>query len=322
MGQVLSSQSEINDQPVTVVGKTRLAANRVLETPELLEMVLVQTDMRTLLISAQRVCHTWKAVMDHSPSIQRALFFKGSQDSPKVNWDWSEVRILQTTDVKNAVLNPLLVENFPSLFPGKESMGSDSDFLGLPDLQILMRMDASWRRMLVSQPPIADIGVFHFLSTMGGTSAACCYIRTEPESGRKPTDNSNRQSTPNSKHLTMEHLLDTLLFNSKIRFRKWMSTRIRWSTEAEGAISKATVRQFGRKGSNFQREFQRFGVVVHMSETVTCVTRSVGKVSKAQYRIQSIVRAYEKAEGEVEAIRREKRINECTATMGTLRRRR
>ncbi|KAL4954382.1 hypothetical protein BDW69DRAFT_163300, partial [Aspergillus filifer] len=80
MGQVLAPLSGSNRESPAVTGITRSAANRVLETPELLEMILVQTDMRTLLISAQRVCRTWKALIDHSPSLQRALFFTPVKD--------------------------------------------------------------------------------------------------------------------------------------------------------------------------------------------------------------------------------------------------
>lgn len=43
---------------------------------EILEMFLIQTDMQTLLISAQRVCHRWHDLIQDSADLQAALFFK------------------------------------------------------------------------------------------------------------------------------------------------------------------------------------------------------------------------------------------------------
>uniref|UniRef100_L2G291 F-box domain protein n=1 Tax=Colletotrichum fructicola (strain Nara gc5) TaxID=1213859 RepID=L2G291_COLFN len=47
-----------------------------LAIPELLESILVHLDMTTLLVSVSRVSKSWKTLMDASPAIQQALFFK------------------------------------------------------------------------------------------------------------------------------------------------------------------------------------------------------------------------------------------------------
>ena len=52
----------------------------VLATPEVLEMILLHTDMRTLLTSCQRVCRDWRNLITKSPSIQKALFFTQSKN--------------------------------------------------------------------------------------------------------------------------------------------------------------------------------------------------------------------------------------------------
>jgi hypothetical protein len=39
-----------------------------------------------------------------------------------------------------------------------------------------VRKDASWRRMLLQQPPILELGLFHIGSARGGTSAYCITI--------------------------------------------------------------------------------------------------------------------------------------------------
>ncbi|KAK5698014.1 hypothetical protein LTR97_006974 [Elasticomyces elasticus] len=51
-------------------------AQQVLHLPELLENILLRLPMKDLLFS-QKVCRTWKAVVDTSPHIQEALFYTG-----------------------------------------------------------------------------------------------------------------------------------------------------------------------------------------------------------------------------------------------------
>ncbi|KAK5726346.1 hypothetical protein LTR17_012777 [Elasticomyces elasticus] len=51
-----------------------MASDNVLKLPELLENILLQLPMRDLLF-AQKVCKTWKLIIDASPAIQKALFF-------------------------------------------------------------------------------------------------------------------------------------------------------------------------------------------------------------------------------------------------------
>ncbi|KAJ5423638.1 hypothetical protein N7491_008854 [Penicillium cf. griseofulvum] len=46
---------------------------------ELLENILLHTDMRTLLTSAQRVSRTWSTMIKTSVKLQESLFFKPSK---------------------------------------------------------------------------------------------------------------------------------------------------------------------------------------------------------------------------------------------------
>src|SRR5437879_630808 len=70
---------------------------RVLSTAELLELILLQLDLRTLLTAAQRTCRYWKTLIRDSPSLQKYLFLMPDESAPK-SW------------------NPLLAEAFPSFF--------------------------------------------------------------------------------------------------------------------------------------------------------------------------------------------------------------
>lgn len=129
-------------------------------------MVLLHTDMHTLLTSCQRVCRDWRNLITKSPSIQKALFFTPIKES---EWGTGE-----------KVPNSLLAEIFPTIFPAKgEPRNRDfrfCDFTTANDpvsLDQFVRKDASWRRMLVQQPPILELGLFHIDSAMGGDSAYC-----------------------------------------------------------------------------------------------------------------------------------------------------
>ncbi|KAH7197618.1 uncharacterized protein B0J16DRAFT_23889 [Fusarium flagelliforme] len=146
-------------------------ASRILLVPELLELVLVNLDLKTLLVSASRVCRYWAATMARSSKIQQALFFQP----------------VPSTGVKRPesfTLNPLLVEKFGRCFFDIDreyvSLRRADSFLRLPwspegpnakqgperslklektdRLESFTMSASSWRRMLVSQPPPPSLG--------------------------------------------------------------------------------------------------------------------------------------------------------------------
>ncbi|KAJ6538562.1 hypothetical protein DFH09DRAFT_79119 [Mycena vulgaris] len=121
------------------------AKNMVIFTPELLELVLSYLPMRDLLITAPLVSKTWQAIT-LSPALQRALFFQPDPSAARVQ-------------------NPLLAEMFPPFFaperdghwPGKASSIKSMPWSKAPDA--FKREEASWRRMLVIQPPAQKMTV-------------------------------------------------------------------------------------------------------------------------------------------------------------------
>lgn len=183
----------------------------VLSTTELLEAILLNLDMTTLLVSCLRVSRAWSRVITHSPALQRALYF---QPIPRDQHPDQEAEVAEW--IQNFELNPLLVKRFGPLFfdfisDGPEYEGREerygyvrraNSFYTLPwtpsvckefDVydpspnirQILRhstippgiaesdqeavgreralrrhftRRGASWRRMLVSQPPPPRLG--------------------------------------------------------------------------------------------------------------------------------------------------------------------
>ncbi|KAK4961480.1 hypothetical protein LTR10_001970 [Elasticomyces elasticus] len=84
-----------------------MAANQVLLLPELLEHILLDlTSMRDLLF-AQKVCRTWKATIDTSPGIQKALYLTAGgvadviQDGPEAYREGMKL---------DCIFNPLLMD--------------------------------------------------------------------------------------------------------------------------------------------------------------------------------------------------------------------
>jgi hypothetical protein len=155
--------------------------DEALRIVELLEQILLQLDMHTLLVSAQRVSKSWHIVIISSQELQRALFFQAASESDKaVSYDQKP--------------NPLLKELFPAWF-GKspehspESVSKEHTHNkiygkdGFRDLALrrasvahgrgqnpFLRNAASWKRMLVAQPPINRLGAIWHTSALGGSS--------------------------------------------------------------------------------------------------------------------------------------------------------
>ncbi|KAL4904797.1 hypothetical protein BDW74DRAFT_178372 [Aspergillus multicolor] len=235
--------------------------HRVLETPEILEMVLEQLDMRTLLISAQRVCHSWNNLIASSPALQKALFFTPIKDANE-------------RGMHEKMLNPLLVETFPSVFPGPQKVEVKRRFINrdkrfdfrFSDLPIasledeaqarFIRNDASWRRMLVSQPPMQDIGLMHLRHERGGDSA---------EYWNMPADKA-------LSGLRMERLFEILLFHDPIHHRVATEARVYWAAGDKDEI--AVDFDEGWRRQNIRMQFfallRQCRVVVYTSEVVQC----------------------------------------------------
>jgi hypothetical protein len=118
-----------------------------LSTPEILELILLQLDNQTLLTAAQQTCRGWRELIYRSPYLQKALFFLPESGRG---------------DEEEKTQNPLLIRRFPSLFGKSNELGSllpSLDMIKTPQkLEAYLRPEASWRRMLVQQPPVLVIG--------------------------------------------------------------------------------------------------------------------------------------------------------------------
>lgn len=130
----------------------------VLAMPELLENILLRVDMRTLLISAQRVCRHWHTLIRTSPLLQQALYLRAAAAAAA-----ADPTPTTTETATPSTKNPLLAELFPPWFHTGEEY-TMMDETTIPNLAIgkrtsaFYRNDASWRRMQVRQPPVTLLG--------------------------------------------------------------------------------------------------------------------------------------------------------------------
>ncbi|KOS40770.1 hypothetical protein ACN38_g8357 [Penicillium nordicum] len=117
---------------------------------ELIEIILILVNDEQTLLLAQRVCQRWAHCIRDSRILQQALFFQPKQPT------------LPKTTIPRQ--NPLLAVKFPYWFPDVCQSSRNTAF-GAGDMQEFLdkhgawlHPSASWRRMLVQQPPAMSLG--------------------------------------------------------------------------------------------------------------------------------------------------------------------
>ena len=133
--------------------ETMSAAHQVLSTAELLELILTKLRPHDLL-NAQQVSYLWSSVIISSKSIQKALYLLPDTAN-------SSYYIDMFTNTPSPQVNPLFVQRFvqASALYALRSINPTVSFFGV-DPQVKTRTaafddpDASWRNMLLFQPPV------------------------------------------------------------------------------------------------------------------------------------------------------------------------
>ncbi|OQE46723.1 hypothetical protein PENCOP_c001G07112 [Penicillium coprophilum] len=117
---------------------------------ELIEVILILVDDEQTLLLAQRVCRRWARCIQASRALQQALFYRPLQPA------------LPNTTIPQR--NSLLAAKFPYWFPNDDQASRNSLF-GAGDMREFLdksaawlHPSASWRRMLVQQPPAMSLG--------------------------------------------------------------------------------------------------------------------------------------------------------------------
>jgi hypothetical protein len=143
------------------------ASYRVLAIPELLALILIHLDQRSLLTKAQRVCKLWRDVLHASPALRRHVFFYVPATEPR--------RLPE-----EKTLNPVLAEVFPPWFtqfavtggidgPRPRSQPRPQAHKKLQQSKLytargednpFLRKCASWMHMHVSDPPTRSVALY------------------------------------------------------------------------------------------------------------------------------------------------------------------
>ncbi|CZT51776.1 uncharacterized protein RSE6_12968 [Rhynchosporium secalis] len=139
------------------------AAQRVLSTPELLEIVLSHLSFHNLLVNASRINHAFNGVIQGSPLIQKRLFFSPSFDQllpqtcPALRYS-SETRFVDRRSCKydtdaTEQVKRIMRDEWPDVSgfkPYNRKTASDTR------KEAVRRENASWRKMLLVQPPVKE----------------------------------------------------------------------------------------------------------------------------------------------------------------------
>ncbi|RAH76003.1 hypothetical protein BO86DRAFT_405057 [Aspergillus japonicus CBS 114.51] len=131
--------------------------HRIFCIPELVEQILLQMDMQTLLIST-RVCYLWHDLISKSQAMQTSLFFQPAENTPQG---------------ERRTINPLIIQKiWPEYLTSSNTCHRE----------YYERPEASWRRMLLHQPPTAKLcllnymGDYYFPITPHGAGYMCASL--------------------------------------------------------------------------------------------------------------------------------------------------
>ncbi|KAK3724392.1 hypothetical protein LTR37_001016 [Vermiconidia calcicola] len=124
------------------------SALKVLSLVELLEPILAQLPTHDLL-RAQKVCRTWKATIDKSRRLQQALFFAPAGKPLRANVLEKWAVGATSASAPKVLQNPLLTRFFHAFSTSRRANNDVSRAFFSPT--------ASWRKMLISQPPVINL---------------------------------------------------------------------------------------------------------------------------------------------------------------------
>jgi len=146
--------------------------DRVFDTPELLEAILVQLPQQDLLL-AQRISRSFETAIKSSPKIQQALFFRAEPIKDPRKW----------------FINPILRRHFLPFFvlsPAAQDLKSIEllDWVaGDRTRKAFLYKNASWRKMLIIQPPPQNLSIVEFCNADGGDDKRTAEIPFEDTQG-------------------------------------------------------------------------------------------------------------------------------------------
>lgn len=287
-----------------------MASETVFSTFELLEMILLQLDLRTILTAAQLTCRSWYGLIRCSLSLQRALFFmpdeSNSQGAKSIG-----------------IYNPLLAAAFPSFFPESRVSSSEDVLFSLSTLDMIKsprrksaftRKEASWRRMLIQQPPILEFAFIRIRRSMRSQSYIQREIRVStitfvifPFSpffsfSNSPYSTLNKYLNQPNRHralcpigIRMEALFDSLLFSTELSLKNSASTQLFWTEYSQIPVPR--VRQNLQLNRGFERMITRYSLVIYARHVIKCAKRDIESKTEEELLRDEILTSYETSRG-------------------------
>ncbi|KAJ6506837.1 hypothetical protein C8R45DRAFT_1090511 [Mycena sanguinolenta] len=145
----------------------------VLATPELLELILSQLPIRVLLVTASRISKTWHATTFTGPRSLplrpgRLIYSILDEHFLKSRFFPSRAFLPSSSSSDSEhIQNPLLAAAFPPFFacsmPYRARTLMDQELPWGKASDAFKRAEASWRRMLLTQPPLIVMEITHTL---------------------------------------------------------------------------------------------------------------------------------------------------------------
>jgi hypothetical protein len=157
----------------TQLSAASLATHQALAIPEILECILLHLPLRDILSSAQRVNTLFRGIIDFSVSLQTALFFKPSfpkisVPNPLLPYSSHSIFIDLRPHASPPFVSLKHLVDFPWPSDPGESLPQLSWSSWIKNKEVWERRGASWRRMLVVQPPIIELELRNEIIKCGG----------------------------------------------------------------------------------------------------------------------------------------------------------
>ncbi|KAJ5918561.1 hypothetical protein N7466_010553 [Penicillium verhagenii] len=255
----------------------RSSTERALSITEILEAILLHLDLCTILTTAQLVNRGWRQLIRESTQIQEALFFKPEKPRRRRS---------------EPIFNPLLLNAFPSLFPKPGGTSSIISFKSLDMVQTpeklaaYARKDASWRNMLVQQPPITEFAFVDVTHAMAGDF----FEQFRLNNLKGNIDLHGRKH----RGLRMDTLFGYILFSPRFYFSDFSTAKVGWSTEEFSAPSLRGHNALKRK-QEFEAMMKRFRLFIHNRRVIQCVVGRDSQENEEQVLRHQIQDAYVEA---------------------------
>lgn len=146
MPTIISKMSRISLRKLFKRTKERNAARLILFTWELLELILRHLDMRILL--SQRVSSIWRDVIKNSRPLQQTLFFEPVEPT----------NVPSSARTRNPLIDQIFWPRFVNPLYTYPSFGKFFKYASIFKDSFNCPC-ASWRRMLLQQPPSSVVGI-------------------------------------------------------------------------------------------------------------------------------------------------------------------